>query len=161
MNEKKKICFKCGRELPISEFYSHPAMRDGHLNKCKECTRNDSRKRYLENVLDNDWLEKERARGREKYARLHYKENYKNKHNENKNTRRDLEQKGLRFDGFELHHWNYNEKNDVIPLTPSEHKRIHKRLVFDESTKMFRYNGNLLETRQEHQEAILDILLDI
>lgn len=30
-----KKCFKCGRELPIAEFYNHPQMLDGHLNKAR------------------------------------------------------------------------------------------------------------------------------
>lgn len=34
-----KNCFKCGRNLPLSEFYKHSAMKDGHLGRCKECTR--------------------------------------------------------------------------------------------------------------------------
>ena len=38
-----KTCFKCERVLPISEFYAHPRMGDGHSGKCKECTRRDSR----------------------------------------------------------------------------------------------------------------------
>lgn len=32
-----KICKKCGRELPIEEFYKGRGMKDGHLNVCKEC----------------------------------------------------------------------------------------------------------------------------
>lgn len=36
---KEKKCFICGRVKPIDDFYKHKGMDDGHLNKCKECTR--------------------------------------------------------------------------------------------------------------------------
>ena len=38
-----KRCFKCGLEKPIDDFYKHPQMGDGHLGKCKDCTKLDMR----------------------------------------------------------------------------------------------------------------------
>ena len=42
----KKICFKCGKEKDLDEFYKHPQMPDGHVNKCKECNKQDVKANY-------------------------------------------------------------------------------------------------------------------
>jgi len=42
-NEKAKKCFKCHKTRPLSGFYKNNRMADGHVNKCKECTKADVR----------------------------------------------------------------------------------------------------------------------
>ena len=34
---KMKKCSKCGRELPLSEFYHNRSTKDGYSDRCKEC----------------------------------------------------------------------------------------------------------------------------
>lgn len=43
MEIKTKKCFKCDIEKTLSEFYKHPDMPDGTVNKCKECNRVDNK----------------------------------------------------------------------------------------------------------------------
>lgn len=45
-----KRCFKCLRELPLSAFYRHAMMADGHLNKCGDCSRADVKRHRLANL---------------------------------------------------------------------------------------------------------------
>ncbi len=59
MNNSKQ-CFKCGEVKPLSLFYKHKRMADGHLNKCIECAKKDEKKRQ---ILNADYI-REYERGR-------------------------------------------------------------------------------------------------
>lgn len=47
MNEivAEKLCKKCGEKKPLTDFYTHPGMKDGYLNTCKPC-KNIQQKQY-------------------------------------------------------------------------------------------------------------------
>jgi hypothetical protein len=76
MNTDQKTCFKCGAEKPLNDFYKHKQMADGHLNKCKECTKHDAHRHrrspvFRERVLAYD---KERGNRQDSDYRVLYKQ---------------------------------------------------------------------------------------
>ena len=58
-----KKCFRCGVERPLADFYKHKQMKDGHLNKCKECTKQDTKARRFNPETREAVLEYDRQRG--------------------------------------------------------------------------------------------------
>lgn len=37
MEENTKVCNKCGRQLPLSNFHKQSKSKDGYTYACKEC----------------------------------------------------------------------------------------------------------------------------
>jgi hypothetical protein len=149
-----KKCFKCGIEKELSEFYVHPQMGDGHLNKCKICTKKDSLGYEKENRKNPVWCEKERQRSKEKYHRLNYR---KKQFEQNKlkpykqGIYKILHKKYNLSKDENIHHWNYNKPLDFIIINKKLHRFIHKFITLDENLLVFRtIEGTLLNTKEDH-----------
>lgn len=172
---ENKICFKCEINKPISHFYKHKQMADGHLNKCIDCTKKDSDKREKVLRLDPLWVEKEKERAREKYNRLGYKDlykptkeqkklsmdRYKNKYPEKISAKIAMGKTRAFVKGNHLHHWSYNEAHykDTIELSIADHNTVHRYIIYDQERKMYRdLSGLLLDSRKSHCEYISLIL---
>lgn len=63
-----KTCFKCERRKPLTEFYKHPRMADGHLGKCKSCAKADVQQNYRANIDHYREYERERFKDPERKA---------------------------------------------------------------------------------------------
>ncbi len=56
----EKQCFKCLEIKPLSCFYKHKKMADGHVNTCKECNKKDVSANYRQNIDHYKKYEKSR-----------------------------------------------------------------------------------------------------
>lgn len=107
-----KECFKCKEIKNISDFYKHKQMKDGHLNKCKKCTKNDTTKNRSKNI--DYYREYDRSRGNRQgfeYVR-NYRELYPMKYAAHKLTGNAVRDGRL-------------EKSYVCETCKNESKNIH------------------------------------
>lgn len=166
-----KRCFRCGTERSLDEFYTHPGMADGHLNKCKECTKEDTRMRVERMKEDPKWVESEKERTRLKYHRLGCKKpeaerkretmyRYWTKYPEKRAARKSSLP---RKKGYHNHHWSYRQEHvkDTILLTIDDHMKLHRFLIYDQDHFLYRnLDGVLLDTKEKHNDYANEVLTE-
>ncbi len=140
-----KICFKCKIALPLEDFYAHPQMADGHVNKCKECNKNDVRENYaakrdkyavyekLRQQTSNrrkkkQAYQKNRRLANPEKAKVHQKVAYAIK--SGKLVRQPCEKCGRKA---QAHHEDYSKPLDVMWLCFTHHREQHGQTVIDKN----------------------------
>lgn len=145
-----KTCFRCGVEKLLDEYYKHPSMADGHLNKCKSCTKSDTKLRHELKSKDLEWVEKELARHREKARKARLEKRWKSspqsrnewrKRNREKQSAHNAVAKALKkgklikkpcvkcgCENSQAHHDDYNKPLDVVWLCPKHHAEHHVQM---------------------------------
>jgi hypothetical protein len=144
MGTSEKTCFKCGSVKPLDEFYRHKAMADGHLNKCKECTKSDVHKHRELNIdkLRKYDLERAKDPARRKRARAVSAQwraaDNRRQQAHNKVHRAVqaglIERKPCCVCGSEksyAHHESYDRPLDVIFYCQPHHKERHKQMKIE------------------------------
>ena len=142
MNKTKK-CFKCGVIKSLNNFYKHPNMPDGTVNKCKECSKKDVSENYRKNI--NHYIEYERNRFKKKERKEQIKkyqqkrrEKFKGKEyarNKVNNSIRDGKLKRLPCEKCgekksEAHHADYRSPLKIIWLCRKHHLELHKKISY-------------------------------
>ena len=155
-----KECFKCGEAKPLSEFYKHKGMKDGRLNKCKECNKADVSRNYRANIAHYKEYEKRRSllphrvEAREKYAKTANGREAGNRGSKAWADRNRIKRGASTLVGNAVrdgrifkpnfctncgnspkrlhgHHEDYSKPLDVVWLCPGCHKQRHKEMVLD------------------------------
>lgn len=149
-----KTCISCRKELSIGYFYKHAAMADGHLSKCKNCCRRDSKENRRSKLEEkraydrsrNDWPN--RVQARKRYAatpqgkvssraaksrwveRNRYKKGAEtavgNAVRDGRLVRDTVCSRCGKVGKLEAHHHDYCKPLDVIWVHDPCHKAIHK-----------------------------------
>jgi hypothetical protein len=130
-----KKCFKCGEEKPLTDFYKHKEMLDGHLNKCKDCTKKDVHHRRHFSDAREKILEYDRKRGsRQSYEYTKkYREMYPKKFKAHGIVNRAIRAKKLFKEPCEIcnklnvhaHHDDYEKPLNVRWLCSEHHHAWH------------------------------------
>ncbi len=134
-----KRCFKCHKEKPLSEFYKHKAMSDGHLNKCIDCTKEDARENRRKNGEKIRKYDRERAKTpkrKELASRQQKKYRAKNRVKDRAHNKLHRAVKmGFVFKkpcavcgakrNLEAHHFDYSKPLEVIWLCSLHHSAVH------------------------------------
>lgn len=161
-----KVCSKCKKLKELDNFGYRPQGKLKKQSACNQCYREiraermkdqSFRKRESENA--SKWAKRNGYKHTTDQAKKYYqtkRERYPEKY-----IARSLSNTRNKVKGFDRHHWSYNIEHvkDVIELLKNDHKKLHRYIVYDRSTFMYKRRDNmeLLNTKEKHLLFIEEI----
>lgn len=129
----KKECFKCGEIKPLSDFYKHKQMADGHVNKCKACNKNDVRIHRFKNIEKIQEYDRSRGNRQDNKYLKEYRKKYPKKYKaqcmvNNQKRAGNLFPMPCEVCGIDksvAHHDDYDKPLNVRWLCQHHHKEWH------------------------------------
>jgi len=131
-----KSCFKCGETKPLSAFYKHKQMKDGHVNKCIRCNKNDVLEHRANNIEKIREYDRNRG-GRQDLAYLQeYRARFPNKYKAHGIVRRAKIAKKLfpepcvvcgTDERIVAHHNDYLKPLNVVWMCQAHHHQWHAK----------------------------------
>ena len=146
-----KTCRECGIDKPMTEYYAHKQMADGHLNKCKSCVRSrvsiysEKNSEYYKEYDKKRANLPHRVQARKEYAKTEAGKLATKKAHQNYIEKFPLRRAAHIIVGTalksgslvklsclicgnesEAHHPDYSRPLDVVWLCSSHHKEAHK-----------------------------------
>lgn len=140
----RKQCFKCLIVKDIEQFYKHKQMGDGHLNKCKSCTKKDVKDRYNDPEAKIRIIEYEKKRFKTEHRKnklLEYQRksraNHPNKHKARRLVKQAIASGILKKlpceickdNKSEAHHPDYRSPLKVMWLCFKHHRKTHNQKI--------------------------------
>lgn len=138
--EEIQECFCCHKTKQLSEFYKHKLMANGHIGKCKECSKAAVRQNYAKNIKHYAEYDKLRSSMEERNRRRVERQRELRKLNPEKYLARLAVSNAIRHgellkqhceccgdEKAEAHHDDYNKPLDVIWLCFSCHLKQHNK----------------------------------
>lgn len=147
-----KKCFKCNEAKSLDDFYKHPEMADGRVNKCKECNKLDVRNNRAEKIeyfreydrkrasldhrqeLRDRYAKTDKGRASARIARMKWEEENPEKKQASTDVGNAIRDGRLirqncftcGSENSQGHHPDYSRPLDVAWLCSKHHAQLHK-----------------------------------
>ena len=139
---RSKECFKCNTVKPLEEFYKHPMMPDGHVNKCKECNKKDVNENRQKKIDYYRAYDRERGKRPERIQNSIEQNRIWRAEDRRRTKCHNAVARALRAGTLvrqpcvrcqdpksEAHHEDYDKPLDVVWLCSVCHKQRHKEIL--------------------------------